>query len=257
MNLRALVELAALVSSHSPHLIETGRGVPLECVQRYWSCSRAQHRLWLARLIEFSAVLAYASSKRRAALKPRLASLLADVCAGDLVSRVWGAVLTAADHKSSEPCGGPIARSVALLHESVNYRALKLLATEGGIGEDETAALDRLRRQIERWTDVLVGHLVRRYGLDEFAIDADRARDFGAEQLRDSWGTAQSQVWDLYFVSLRSSLPDVPLPAGRLGDLRASIAEALLASFPEQAFLDSGVLKSVRLRRLLAGTARG
>lgn len=256
MNLRALVELTAIISAHSPNLIESGARLPIDALQRYWSCSRAQGRLWLARLTDFPAEVATASAARRGGLWRRMQPLVADVFAGDLTARVWGAVLTARDCLSGEVCAGPIARSVILQHESVRRRALQLMLESPGFSVEDFALLDRLRRRLERWNDVLVGHLVRRYGLSEFAVDPERAREFGEEQLADSWGTGDFQVWDLYLVCLRSALPDAALPGGRLADLRREIAQTMLAAFPREAFLESGPLKSVRLRRLLSGNAR-
>jgi hypothetical protein len=256
VNLRALVELTALISAHSPNLIESGRPFPLDALQRYWSCSRAQSRLWLARLTDFPVEIATASPQRRELLWQRTKSLLADVLVGELVARVWGAVLSAGDCAAREVCGNPIARSVLVQHAAVRHRALQVMTENSCLTVDEVAPLDRLRRRLERWTDVLVGHLVRRYGLAEFAFDAERAREFGEEQLQDSWSAAELQVWDLYFVCLRTSLPDATLPGGRLGELREEIARTMLSTFPRDAFLDTGMMKSVRLQRLLAGADR-
>lgn len=256
MNLRGIVELAALASAHSPHLIETGGRLPLDPLQAYWSSSRAQQRLWLARLVDFPAEIATASTERQAILWARMTSLLADIYVGDLTARVWGAVLTAADRSGGETCGEPIAKSVALLYESVRHRALQTLLDGTGLDENRGAALNRLRSRLERWSDVLVGHLVRRYGVAHFAVDPERAREFGEEQLRDGWESGHSAVWGLYSICLRASLPEVRLPTGRLADLREAVSRAVLASFPEESFLDSGVMKSVRLHRLLKGAGR-
>lgn len=256
MNLRALVELTAMISAHSPNLIESGARLPIDVLQRYWSCSRAQGRLRLSRLTDFPAEVAAASPVRRPGLWRRIEPIVADVFAGDLTARVWGAVLAARDCRSGELCAGPIARSVLLQHESVRRRALQLMLESPGFSAEEFSRLDRLRRRLERWNDVLVGHLVRRYGLSEFAFDPERALEFGDEQLADSWGTGDLQVWDLYLVCLRSVLPEAPLPGGRLADLRNEIAQTMLAAFPHEAFLECGPLKSVRLRRLLSGNPR-
>jgi hypothetical protein len=256
VNLRALVELTAMISAHSPNLIESGARLPIDPLQRYWSCSRAQGRLWLSRLTDFPAEVATAPAERRLFLWQRMQPLVADVFAGDLTARVWGAVLAARDCQSGEICAGPIARSVLLQHESVRRRVLQLMLESPGFSAEDFSRLDRLRRRLERWNDVFVGHLVRRYGLSEFAFDPERAYEFGDEQLADSWETGDFQVWDMYLVCLRSVLPEASLPGGRLADLRHEIARTMLAAFPREAFLEFGPLKSVRLRRLLSGNPR-
>lgn len=256
VTLRALVELTALISAHSPNLIESARPLPVDALQRFWSCSRAQGRLWTARLVDFPAELATTSPERCRELWLRTLPLFADILAGNLVTRVWGAVLSAADIASGNMCGEPIARSALLQHATARNRALRIMSRCSEATEADVAPVDQLRRRLERWTDVLLGHLVHRYGLEEYAFDAERARDFGEEQIQDSWKPADVHVWDLYLVCLRTSLPDVDLPGGRLADLRDEIARTMLSTFPQEAFLDTGPLKSVRTRRFVAGFDR-
>lgn len=256
MNLRALVELTTTISSHSPHLIEAGTKLSFDALQRYWSCSRARARLWLSRLTDFPAEMASASPERQLILREAIVPLLADVFTGDLTTRVWGAVVSAADLTLGQPYGEPIVKSVLSQQESLRNRALKLILSNPGLPAEQASALDRHRRRLERWTDVLVGHLVRRYHQDDFAFDVERAREFGEEQLEDSWGTGAVQAWDLYLVCLRSSFPDAVLPGGRLGELRDGIAHSMLAAFPSDSYLEFGPLQSVGLRRLLTDCAR-
>jgi hypothetical protein len=255
LNLRSLLEFNVLISSYSPNLIETRTKLSLDALQRYWSCSRAQSRLWLSRLTDFPAEIAAASPERREIVWRRMQPLLADVLAGELVSRVWGAVLSAGDCALGQSYGEPIARNVLAQHEAVRNRALQLLLDGSGLPMDEAASIDLLRRRLERWTDVLVGHLVRRYALSGFAFDLERAREFGEEQLEDSWGRGDVEAWDVYLVCLRTSFFDVTLPDGRLAELREGIAQWMLAAFPRESFLDTGPMQSVGLRRLLSGGA--
>lgn len=252
MNLRSVLELLTLVSAHSPNLIESDSGIPLDALQRYWSCSRAQSRLWLAELNAPSEVLCdgleageidYLTSRR---LEP----LLADILVGGATTRVWGAIIAACDRKASKQAGIPVAESVLEQHNVVWNHLLQFLVEHRNTAGEEPGRIDQLRRQIERWTDVLVGHLVVRFGVTEFAFDVERARDFGEEQLSDNWGRRDLQVWDLYLTCLRTTFPPLRLSRGRLKYLREDLMRQMLSSFPAEVFGDEGTLKSVWLRRL-------
>ena len=119
---------------------------------------------------------------------------------------------------------------------------------------ERVVGLDRTRRRIERWSDLLAGHVIRRYGLADFAFEIDRALDFGEEQLANG-GACWESIWDLYFVCLRSNFPDVPLPEGIQADWRDQVFRSILQCLPGSLFIDDGCLKSVRLQRLMnAGT---
>ncbi|MGQ0634830.1 MAG: hypothetical protein ACT4QC_09485 [Planctomycetaceae bacterium] len=255
MQLRSVVELAALVSAHSPLVIERGRRLPRAALSRFWCAHRVRSRVLAARLD----ALFDESEDFDSAVTPRSWSrtqpLLADALAGDLLVRIWGAILTAADCQANVVWGGPLAKSLMECQQPVRHRVLRLLHEATPASVERLAPVDRLRRRLERWTDVLTGHLVERYGLDEFAFHPERARDFGEEQLRDSWQPQGSRVWDLYLVSLRTSFPETVLPGGRLADLRREQLQAMLAGFEDGAYDATGLLLSPRMRRLLAHEA--
>lgn len=253
LNLRALVELSTHVSAHSPLLIERREPLAREPLARYWCAHRVRTRLWVRRLAHFREQLAVATPQQGRLVWCRAQPLLADVLAGDLTSRLWGAVLAATDREAGIPWSEPVAASLVSQQQSARRLVLQLL-NDGAVASVELLSpLDRMRRRLERWTDVLIGHLVKRYNLDEFAFDPERARDFGAEQLGDSWQPVGSRVWDVYLVSLRSAFPDVRLPGGRLAALRNELSQAMLACFADEFFDEAGLWRSPRARRLLAG----
>jgi len=255
VNLRSLLELLTLVSAHSPHLIESDSGIPLDALQRFWSCSRAQSRLWLAELNAPSDLHCEGTSPGEIdyLTLQRLQPLLTDILVGGAVTRVWGAIVAACDRKTWKQDGIPVAESVLTQHNAVWNRLLQFLVDHRNDAGDEPGRIDQLRRQIERWTDVLVGHLVVRFGVSEFAFDAERARDFGEEQLSENWGRRDLQSWDLYLTCLRTTFPPLRLSRGRLKYLREEQMRQMLSSFPAEVFGDEGTLKPVWLRRLEKG----
>lgn len=255
MNLRSVVELLALLSAHSPTLIQSGSGIPGDTLQRYWTCSGAQARLWLAELdrpqeLQLDGIIAELGGN-----PPDITPVFADILLGGMSVRVWGAIILACDKNAGGCEGVSIARGVLAQHNLVWNRMLKYLVVQSD-ESPEPARLDQLRRKVERWTDILVGHLVRRYGVTECAFDADRARDFGDEQLSDG-GRQELHVWDLYLTCLRTSFPALKLPRGRLNYLREEQLRQMLASYPPEVFSETGTMKPAWLYRLESANPPG
>ena len=117
---------------------------------------------------------------------------------------------------------------------------------------EQVARLDTLRRRAERWSDVLIGHLVARYGIQAYAFELDRTRDFGSEQLRSATNAAASQqLWDLYRLSLRSAFEPYNTPNDREDQFRKSIVTSLFGWLPAGCFAETGLPTSPWVHRLL------
>lgn len=177
--------------------------------------------------------------------------IIVDVLSTELLTRLWGAVLIAKDRAAGRFDAEPVARDVLLLHLDARQKVLRLLVDGPFVTLEQTARLDRLRRRIERWTDLLLGHILRKHPLGDFAFNFERALDFGEEQLQDRRGSQIQTIWELYLLCLRTSFPAEPLPEGFSGALRLEIMRAVLACFPPGMFFDEGPIKSTRIGQLL------
>lgn len=244
-----MIETTAIVSAHSPNLIDSAGDLPQEPLQRYWSCSKARQRRWTRSLeMETKALLSVAPGEA-APVWDRIHSLLIDVFSGELITRVWGGVLAACKRSAAAQA---IAGNVLVGHLEIRRQALQVLLQGSSVTLELMAQIDRLRRRSERWTDLLLGHLVRRYGVKEFAFDTDRSLDFGEEQL-SSTGAGASRMWGLYLLSLRPAFPDSPPVDEVEAGLRREIINSMLACFPENSFQEDGPMRSVWLHRIVCG----
>jgi hypothetical protein len=251
LNLRQIVELLGLVSAHSPNLIEAGAPLPGEALERYRECSESRLRNWRARLDELPHRLSASPAGLRPLVWQQAEVTMIDVLVGGMIARVWGAVLTACDRSRRSVASERIARSVLAGQLEAQQQVLRLMIDGPYLTLERVSSLDKLRRRVERWTDLLVGHLVKRYALGDFAFDLERALDFGDEQLRESWGPRLNPIWGLYFVCLHSAFPESRLPGGIEAEWREALVQSILGCFPKDLFFEDGVLKSVRLQRLL------
>jgi len=102
-----------------------------------------------------------------------------EIFAAELLLRVWGTILAAQDKHRDAATARPILDHVVFNVQHVRSKTMELVMHAG----DPAAAVDRFRRRCERWTDVLVGPLVARYGTALYAHEARRAWEFGEEML--------------------------------------------------------------------------
>jgi hypothetical protein len=99
---------------------------------------------------------------------------------------------------------------------------------------DDIAATDRIRRTSELWTDLLLGHLVARYGLGELAFDEERSLDFGSEHLASGLAERGGPVRAMILCGLRRGFPDDRPVSPARGEYHRRITQAVLAVLPQR-----------------------
>lgn len=249
MHARELVELAAIVAAHGPVLIRGGTPIASESIEQYWTASKVRLDRWAWRLRSFA---------DRPELLVRhgrdpwteVRGVLEEILTGEMLTRVWTAVLCDCDRRRGVDEAEPVARSVMIGHMEARHRALTLLVHEPAVNPNAAMQLNRLRRRTEHWTDLLVGRLAATSDLGEFAFNHQRARDF-ADDLRQRSGLQGGRlVWPLLLASLRTAFRRGLSVESPNADLNARIAASILACFPADLFDSNGLVRSLWLMRL-------
>lgn len=245
MNTRQTVEFAALVSAYSPHIVERPERLPKRAMEQFWESSQKRLRLWLSALAYYQKRSLQVSPAERAQLWVELEPTLSEIFVSEILTRVWGAILTAIDQGLRTHDYEPIARNVLIGHLDARKRALQLLASDSSISIDQLARIDVIRRRVERWTDLLIGHLVERYDTRDFAFDAIRAQEFGAQQLLQSAESSREQAWTLVLVGLRMAftIESHEDPPNEL--FQQQIVTSILDCFPPNAFSPEGPFRTI------------
>ncbi len=245
VNQRLLAEFTALVAAQASLVIEGPTPIADSLLWVYWQHSQGFLRRW-RKTIEETANHADPVAGRL------LLAAAGDVLVSEMLTRVWGAVLTARDLRQGTRHAKPIARSVLAAHQQCRVSVLRLLVNSKVFPVERLAELDRTRRRVERWTDVLVGPLVARYGeeLADFAFDKRRAHDFGADQSNARFQATSQPGWSFLMAGLRSAFPGEVGSSVSTKDPTLPILRSVLASFPEDAFGSEGPIKSLRWARI-------
>ena len=249
MHVRELVELAAVVAVHAPVFARQGIVVPQPAIEQYWVASKCRIDRWL-RLLRRMTDAADELPVPAALAWPRVQPILEEILASELLTRIWTAAAVAHDENRSDENLAPIARNIWLSHLDARRRLLQLIAEGRAIVPERGQSLDRLRRRMERWSDMLLAHLRPLIDTAEFAVDAARARDFADDLVPHASAAERSLTCQIVQASLTASLAQTLHERSPSADLNRQIASAILACLPESLLASGEVASSLWIERL-------
>lgn len=246
-----LLELAAIITAKAPLLIGNG-ALSADALAQYWSASKCRQQRWAQSLKQTSEAAGRCAPKRLA-----IGSLLDEIFAGEVLTRVFAAIAVLHDRRHQTSDAEPIVRSVLMGHLESRRRALTLLAGGLPVSSHDGVEINRRRCRAERWNDLLIGCLQSQGDVIEFAVEPETAAEF-ADDFRDHGWHASGIAWTLVMASLRAEARDAPVTSGN-HDLHQQIGAAVLGCFGHDSFDSLGLPRSLWTARLLhaADNAQG
>lgn len=256
MHVRGLIELAGILATHGPVLLHGREPLSAESIEQYWTTSKVRLDRWAWALKQFRQ---QADAKPQGRPQPAMRGVLEEVLVSELLTRVWTAVLSIYDRQRGDAEVEPVGRSVLLGHMEARHRVLTLMLHGPGLDAEAALDLNHVRRRAERWTDLLIGSLMRIEDVSEFAIEPDRAKDFADDIRERGLLRGGRQAWSLTMASLKAAFRNGLSPVSPNSDLNARIASSILSCFPPETFDSTGLFRSVWLMRLadVADDAQG
>ncbi len=245
MHARDLMELSAALAAHSPFLIRCTGGLHHDGLHSYWSSSKCRLDRWTHDLKE-AAHSIQRWPKDADLIWQGLFPTVQEILTGEVLTRIWAALVAGWDARRGSSEYDPITRSVFISHLEVRRRTLNLMVNGQGFQAREAVALNQLRRRVERWTDLLLGYLATDHDVQDFAFDVQRMRDFSGSLMHGPRSPNET-TWPLVLASLRTSFPRGLSPACPNADLNHDIGAAILSCLPDAMFDGVGVLKSLWL----------
>ncbi len=238
MNLCDLLELGLATATQAPVFIECRAALPPGAVEQYWAASKCRQDRWYH---------LFRNSRASATPPARMALVVQEVLASELLTRVFAATCAGHDRFSGHEELEPVAHSILLGHLEARNGALQWMLS--GQGADLGMAVDcnRFRRRVERWTDLLLGRLAAYCNPATLAFDAERALDF-AEDFSTSRGNSEL-AWNLAIASMRTSFQTLNQPTQHV-DLNRQVASAVLGCLGDEVFDGFGLGRSLWLERL-------
>lgn len=248
MHSRELAELAAIVSAHGPVLIRGVERLSAGGMEEYWTASKIRLDRWGHCLRDFIAKAN--DSQWHKAQWPHVRGVLEEIIIGEILTRVWTAVVCSHDRQHGADDAEPIARSVMQGHVEAKHRVLTLLVRGPGMDPEAAMKLNHLRRRAERWTDMLVGFLAGLHNSTQFAVDPRRAEDFSKDLHYQCRHPGGRQAWPLVLASIRAAFQQGLAPQSPNAALNARIASSILSCFQPELFDSTGLFCSMWLMRL-------
>jgi hypothetical protein len=249
MHARELVELSAIVSAHGPVLVRGVERISSSGMEEYWTASKIRLDRWGFCLREFMAKAN--DSKWLKAQWPHICGVLEEIITGEMLTRVWTAVVCAHDRQHRADDAEPIVLSVLSGHLEARHRVLTLLVGGPGMSAEDALKLNHLRRRTERWTDMLVGYLAGLHDSCRFAVDPRRATDFSQDLHYQSQHPGGRHAWPLVLASLRAAFQQGMTQQSPNADLNGRIASSILSCFQPELFDSTGLFCSMWLMRLV------
>lgn len=250
MHAHQLLELAALASVHGPALVVSPEPIPAEAIEGYWTASKSRLDRWGRTLKAYSGRATSARDSLSPSEQETVRATLEEILTGEVLTRVWTAVLCAYDRHQRTDQMEPVARSVLIGHLEARHRVLTLLVSGRTVDAEQAVKLNHLRRRVERWTDMLVGYLAGLYDISEFAIEPERARDFAEDLELQRKSPGGRYAWPLLLASLRAAFRARLSPLTPNADLNTAIASSVLSAFPPSQFDSTGLLRTTWLLRM-------
>ena len=255
MHVRELAQLAAVAAVQAPAFARLGAIVPQAAIEQYWVASKCRIDRWL-RLLRRMADAAEQWPKPAALAGPRVLPALEEILVSELLTRIWTAAAVAHDENRSDENLAPIARNIWRSHLDARRRLLQFMADGRAIEPEQAEPLDRLRRRIERWNDMLLAHLSPLIDTSEFAFDAPRARDFADDLAPHATADERQLACQIVQASLAASLGDSLHDRSPNADLNRKIGTAILACLPADLLTAGEIASSLWLERM-SRTATG
>jgi hypothetical protein len=250
MHARELVELASILSAQGPMLIRSTHQLSSHGAQQYWTAAKCRLDRWARNLKSFAADASQLDATAVRVRWPYVRGVLEEILTGEVLTRVWTAVLCIYDRQRGGNEFESLARSIMIGHLEARHRVLMLLVRGPGVDAEGAVKLNHLRRRAERWTDLLVGYLARYGDVAELAVDADRAIEFSQDLEFQTDQEGGRQAWPLLQASLRAAFQRGLAPVSPNEDLNAEIASAILSCFPADLFDSTGLFRSLWLHRM-------
>lgn len=250
MHVREHVELAALLASRGPAELRKGIVLRAEGLERFWTASKCRLDRWGVRLKSHSQLVQSSPASELPRCWNAVEPVLQEILVGDALTRVWMSLVMLHDQIQGSMIAQPIARSVYLGHMESRNRALGFVLNGRGLPAEKMVALNRLRRQTERWTDMLLGYIAADSDIDQFGHDRARIRDFAMDIRDERRHLGTTREWHILLNSAQDAFRHDLIEQPANADLNRKIATAVMACLGRGFFDTAGLIKSLWEARL-------
>jgi len=247
MHTRELIELAGLIASRGDVLTARGDHLQSEGAAVYWSAAQCRSARWSRAMKQHSLRVCSSASEQAGGLWISIRPTLQEIFSSEVLCRVFAALCCGHEKRHGGNELTPIVRVVLSGQLETRLRALNLLVYGHGLRIEDSVSLNRLRKQTERWVDLLLSLFADQHEVAEFAFRPARLGEFAAQWRPGPRGQAQrsltlASLRLAYQYSLSNVVPNA--------DLNRKIASGVLGCLGSSTFDSTGLMKSMWLEKM-------
>ncbi len=247
MNLRQTAELAAHLAARADTIDSVSRLRIVRSVNNYRNCCRRRAESW-RELIDHS------DTSDVEKIRPHVIEIFGT----EKLTSVWSAVFHAFGHRTDDAEIAQAAHNAFLSHQTARHHAMTWMLNRSDTDSRAIAAIDVVRRQCERWTDVLLGITSTPVDWHLYAHQPERARDFADENPGTEAGIRNPMLFRSLRTAFAAPIYHFSTPILLHEEIAASLtsvlpsASRLLANSAPIQFRSRATKSSLRFSRLMA-----
>lgn len=245
-----LVEIASIWSEFGRTVGYSRLGLPLPALNAYWIASRQRADSWHRSLHRYRNQLESVGAYRRLKVWARLRGTIEEVLVSEVLTRVLSAIALELERDCIDDDSSPITESVFKTHLEVRARCLQLMVDGPGLPVADAVRLNRLRFQLEEWTDMFLGNLEDCHGARVHCHRLARMLEWAEEVKERGNSTDVGLAFQLRMLGVRRWLNRFHTAPEANQQLNHAIGQTAMAMLRPEWFDSLGRFKSLATHRM-------
>lgn len=243
MHSKTLAAVSGWAAFNSANLIYGEEGQTIFAASNYWSAAKCRLDRWSRALRMFEKDVNQENSGHDP--WPAIEVVVQEILVSEMLTRVWSAIMVCHDEEQQSDELSAIAYSTFLSQVEARNRALRLIVVSQTSDPEWFEKMNKLRRKVERWTDMLLGHLPNSKVAMEFGFEPNRVKDFSNERR----STSDAELRQKHPIFTAALFQDLQQSCGKFPANPSSnreIVSGVLSCFSADRFDSTGLPKSAQ-----------
>ena len=244
MHTREMIELAGLIATRGAVLTARAEYLQPDGAAVYWAGTQCRNMRWSRAIKQHSLRVCSSASEQAGGLWTSIRPTLEEILSSEVLCRIFAAICCGHEKRHGGDELTPIVHMVMSSQKEIRMRALNLLVYAHGLRTEDAVSLNRLRKQTERWVDLLLSLFADQFDVAECSYRPERLHEFSAQWRSGPTGQAQRS---LTLASLRIAYQYNLSNMVANADLNRKIASGVLECLDSSVFDSTGLMKSMWL----------
>ena len=246
-----LVDLAAVVSEHGPAILYGRETLSPEALTHYWTATHSRFNLWHQAMARYSRAEQLNQESALNDWWEQHTPVMEEILVSEILTRVVAALGIGLDSQASEEEISPVTHAILLNHLEASNRVHQVMLKANGRNMVKAEQLNRVRRGIESWTDVLIGRMALRNREPlQYAIERERALEYAEEAVLQGYGVIRKTSNALMNMSMHDMISTRLSAEPALPAANREVARSVMLMLRPELFDSVGSLKSLWMHRL-------